>query len=124
MSNPVQLELLADSASPPFGLQVKIERSKDCCAQAGIATIGCSAGPHFAELRCAACGAHRGWLSKSTAQWIEEVINKFGAPTEPIVVRRPIPAEAGSTAGESGTHEQTRKDAQYDNYQSPDDSSS
>src|SRR5262249_10648520 len=34
---------------------------------------------------CASCGQHRGWLSKSTAQWIEHVAMRFGAPT--IVVR-------------------------------------
>ena len=31
---------------------------------------------------------HRGWLSKSTAEWIASVITKFGAPTTPIVVRK------------------------------------
>jgi hypothetical protein len=39
-------------------------------------------------LICADCGHHRGWLSKSTAQWIGSVITRFGAPTTPIVVRR------------------------------------
>jgi len=33
-------------------------------------------------------GEHRGWLSATTAQWIEHVVTRFGAPTTPIVVRK------------------------------------
>jgi len=44
---------------------------------------------------CASCGQHRGWLSKSTAQWIGHVATRFGAPTTPIVVR-------GSTLEQEG----------------------
>jgi hypothetical protein len=44
-------------------------------------------GPHAGALHCADCGQHRGWLSKTTAAWIESIINRFGAPTTPIVVR-------------------------------------
>jgi hypothetical protein len=84
----VQLKLPADSASPLFGLSVKIERATACCAQPDIATISRGVGEHFAELKCSACGTHRGWLSKRTAEMIEAIINKFGAPTEPIVMRR------------------------------------
>jgi hypothetical protein len=91
MNAPFQLELLPDNTSPLFGMQVRIERQKACCASPDVAIIGHSRGPHFAELKCVACGQHRGWLSKSTAQWIETVINKFGAPDTPIVLRRPIP---------------------------------
>jgi hypothetical protein len=81
-------------------LQVRIERQKACCSQADIATIGRGAGPHFAELTCASCGRHRGWLSKSTAQWIENVINKFGAPDTPIVLRRPLTEHDGDADGQ------------------------
>jgi hypothetical protein len=76
------------SGSPLLALSVKIEHATACCSQPAIAMIGISAGPHFAELKCTACGAHRGWLSKRTAEMIEAIITKFGRPAEPIVIRR------------------------------------
>jgi len=88
MNAPFQLDLLPETNSPLFGLQVRIERQKACCDQPDIANIGRDAGPHFGELRCSSCGRHRGWLSKQTASMIEEIINKFGKPEEPIVFRR------------------------------------
>ena len=60
MNAPFQLDLMPDN--PLFGLQVKIERQKACCGD--IALIGHGKGPHYAELICASCGRHRGWLSK------------------------------------------------------------
>jgi hypothetical protein len=107
-----QPDLFKHTRSQLFGLQVRMKHLKPCCARAEISVIGHGAGPHYAELHCANCGRHRGWLSRATASWIETIIQKFGAPTEPIVVRLPVPAEAGSTAGASGTHEQTNKEAQ------------
>jgi hypothetical protein len=72
------------------GLKVKLDRPVDherpCCCN--ICTIGAGRGPHAGELICADCGQHRGWLSKSTAHWIETVVARFGAPTTPIVVRK------------------------------------
>jgi len=73
-----------------IGLKVKmtrpIDHDKPCCRN--VCVIGPGKGPHAGELVCADCGQHRGWLSKSTARWIENVITKFGAPTTPIVVRK------------------------------------
>jgi hypothetical protein len=73
-----------------IGTKVKLDRAIDrerpCCRN--ICTIGAARGPHAAELVCSDCGQHRGWLSKSTAQWIETVLTRFGAPTTPIVVRK------------------------------------
>jgi hypothetical protein len=73
------------STSPLLGMRVKLGRDVPCCDD--IAVVGPGAGPHAAELTCAICGRHCGWLSKSTASWLETVINKFGAPTTPIVLR-------------------------------------
>ena len=71
------------------GLKVQLDRPVDrerpCCKN--ICTIGAARGPHAGELRCSGCGQHRGWLSKSTARWIEHVVTRFGAPTTPVVVR-------------------------------------
>src|SRR5262249_29196908 len=71
-----------------IGLKVKLdaERERPCCNN--VCVIGAGKGPHAGELRCADCGQHRGWLSQSTAQWIESVATLFGAPTTPIVVRK------------------------------------
>jgi hypothetical protein len=73
-----------------IGLKVKLDRPVDrehpCCRN--VCVIGAGKGPHAGELRCADCGQHRGWISKPTAQWIESVMARFGAPTTPIVVRK------------------------------------
>jgi hypothetical protein len=72
-----------------IGLRVKlarpIDQKKPCCRN--LAIIGAGSGPHAGEFRCVDCNRHRGWLSQSTASWISEVVNRFGAPTTPIVVR-------------------------------------
>lgn len=72
------------------GLVVKLDRPMDrehpCCRN--ICVIGAARGPHAGELVCTGCGQHRGWLSKTTAQWIESVVRRFGPPTTPIVVRK------------------------------------
>ena len=72
------------------GLKIKLDRPVDrerpCCLN--VCTIGAARGPHAGELICASCGQHRGWLSKPTAQWIEHVATRFGAPATPIVVRK------------------------------------
>jgi hypothetical protein len=72
------------------GLEVKLARPVDCerpCCR-NVCRIGVGAGPHAGEFVCSDCGQHRGWLSKSTAHWLEEVVTRFGAPTTPIVVRK------------------------------------
>src|SRR5215470_14124381 len=72
------------------GLKVKLDRAADrerpCCRNVCIISAG--KGPHAGELHCADCGQHRGWLSQSIAQWIEDVVTRFGAPTTPIVMRK------------------------------------
>jgi hypothetical protein len=77
-------------ASPLMGFKVRLDRPVDrerpCCRN--ICIIGPAKGPHAGELHCADCGQHRGWLSKATAQWIESVVRRFGAPTTPIVMRK------------------------------------
>jgi hypothetical protein len=71
------------------GLKVKLDRIVDrerpCCRN--ICVIGPGKGPHAGSFHCADCGGHRGWLSQSTARWIQHVVTRFGAPTTPIIVR-------------------------------------
>jgi hypothetical protein len=81
---------VAEPASALIDLRIKLDRPVDrdrpCCRN--ICTIGPGKGPHAGELTCTDCGQHRGWLSKTTGQWIESVVSRFGAPTTPIVVRK------------------------------------
>jgi hypothetical protein len=97
-----QLDLfIAEPLSPLTGLRVQLDRPVDrerpCCHN--ICTIAPGKGPHAGELFCTSCGRHRGWLSKATAQWIESVIARFGAPTMPLVVRAAhIYEEGGASA--------------------------
>jgi hypothetical protein len=85
-----QIELLPSSTAPLHGIEVKIESTtaRPCCSDNNIAILGYAAGPHAASLMCAHCGRHRGWLSKQTAGKIEAIIEKFGRPAEPIILRR------------------------------------
>ena len=86
-----QLDLfIVQPQTPLGGLRVKLDRPVDrdrpCCRN--ICSVSPGKGPHGGQLICIDCNRPRGWLSKTTAQWIEDVISCFGAPTSPIVVRR------------------------------------
>jgi hypothetical protein len=78
------------SSTPLLGLTVKLDRPVDrdrpCCNN--VCIISAAEAPHAGALHCADCGQRRAWLSKSTAQWIEHVVTRFGAPTTPIVLRK------------------------------------
>jgi hypothetical protein len=72
------------------GLKVKLARNIDSerpCHD-NVAVIHPGKAQHAGELRCAACGAHRGWLPHSTRDFILATVRRFGAPSEPIVVRQ------------------------------------
>jgi hypothetical protein len=78
-----------------------IDREKPCCNN--LAILKPPRGPHAAELRCAGCGAHRGWLPKQALHFLKATAARFGATSAPIPLRdRTI-----------GAHEMEKK--QYDN---------
>jgi hypothetical protein len=87
-----QFEIFPSSTSMLYGVEVKIESTtaRPCCSRSGIAVLGYSAGNgmHAASITCSNCGQHRGWLSRETARQVEEVIQRFGRPSEPIIIRR------------------------------------
>jgi hypothetical protein len=72
------------------GIKVKLDRNCDrenpCCTN--VAIVGPGKAQHAGEFRCADCGAHRGWLAQATQDFICTTVRRFGAPSEPIVVRR------------------------------------
>jgi hypothetical protein len=65
--------------SPLLGLKLKLERNADlkdaCCKGFGIVHAG--KGPHAAELRCSACGKHKGCLDKPTVNRLLDVLACF-----------------------------------------------
>jgi hypothetical protein len=56
------------------GLRLKLEGdyAKQCCKNEAIVHAG--KGPHAAELRCANCRKHCGWLPKAAASWFLDVL--------------------------------------------------
>ena len=77
----MQQELFGPPSSPPLStldtspldgmrlnLRRKIDSKKGCCRNFAIVRGG--RGPHAAELKCAGCGKHRGWLPHFTANWL------------------------------------------------------
>jgi len=78
------------------------------CQKCGnnVAVIGEGKGEHFGELLCINCNSHCGWMSRRTAEFVAAVAKKFGAPDEPIVLRRECVASstnrrhAGTSNGE------------------------
>jgi hypothetical protein len=61
-----------------MGRPVKMPNHCRCGSNIGI--VGPGSGPHLASVHCRNCNKHRAWLSKHTAQWLEAVSQKFGAP--------------------------------------------
>jgi hypothetical protein len=80
-------DLFGVAPKPPTVVRLDrtADRAKPCCDN--LAVIGAGQGPHAAELRCATCDTHRGWLPKAALDFIAENANRFGASTAPIVLR-------------------------------------
>jgi hypothetical protein len=89
----MQHELFAP-ASPLNGLKLKLERKvegeKGCCRN--FAVVHAGKGPHVAELRCANCGAHRGWLPTQAASWLLNVLAVWPEARTDVHVIRDTPA--------------------------------
>jgi hypothetical protein len=88
-----------------LGLPIRLERTIDGpCAECGetAVIIGSSAGPHAASLRCKRCDRHRGWLPKTVADFLTDIVVRFGRPTEPITIRNSeLAAPSGACATET-----------------------
>jgi len=76
----------ATTANPLIGLVVTLP---DTCSTCGhlVAIVGPGKPPHFASLLCRSCEMHRGWVSHANCTFLNEIVNKFGKPNEPIVLR-------------------------------------
>jgi hypothetical protein len=50
--------------------------------------VGAGKAMHAASVMCSACGRHGGWVSQASYAFINEVVDVFGRPEQPIIVRR------------------------------------
>ena len=81
-------DLFGHVEPPP--LLVRLDRTCDreqpCCGD--IATVRVRSDTiHAAELRCAGCDRHRGWLPRQALDFITSVTKRFGAAGAPITLR-------------------------------------
>jgi hypothetical protein len=60
--------------SPLDGLRLSLEGAYAQQCHNNIAIVHAGKGPHAAELRCADCGKHCGWLPKSAANWLLDIL--------------------------------------------------
>jgi hypothetical protein len=89
---PGQLDFFATAPSTSLvGLRVlHWGECRNCGSNHG--TLGSSSGPHCASVICTNCGCHLAWLARESADFIKSVIDNFGRPTAPIVVRNKPPS--------------------------------
>lgn len=79
------VDLVGQMAPMRVRLDRGSDRAKPC--HDNIAIVGPGKPPHAAELRCATCNAHRGWLRAEALTFVETLAQRFGASTEPIILR-------------------------------------
>jgi hypothetical protein len=74
---------------PPVGMRLRLNRSIDRLRPChdNIATVDHGRATHCAGLRCCQCGRHRGWLPREGFEFLTNLTQRFGTPTEPIVLR-------------------------------------
>jgi hypothetical protein len=92
--------------APAIGLTVKLDRDIDRqrpCHN-NLAVIHAGKPPHAGELRCATCGAHPGWASRTMLDFINETARRFGAPAQLLIWRQQqeTPMAFDVAAGQGG----------------------
>jgi hypothetical protein len=73
------------NADPLVGIEIKLPRHCQCGHD--MLHVGPGRDTHRASLQCARCGRHCGWLSHKTANFLSDVIGRFGRPIAPVHVR-------------------------------------
>jgi len=73
------------------GIVVELDRGCAWCGHAALVIVGPGSGPHAAALACPHCHRTGGWLPKEAAAFITEVIETFGRPVEPVIIREGRP---------------------------------
>ena len=83
---PFAVNPVADPVDLLVGMLVQPD--DDCSCGEQVAVIEAAPLPHTGGLVCCSCGCHRGWLPRHAYNFITELIDKFGRPTEPVAYRR------------------------------------
>jgi hypothetical protein len=87
------------------GLRVQLDRDIDRrqrCHE-NIVALCAGSGPHVYELRCVACGRHRGWLPKARADFIRKAIRMIGDPDDAPLIYRDQSSTVVGADGEINT---------------------
>jgi hypothetical protein len=105
---------IPDPDNPVLGLKVVMPGSCPKCSNLlAIIGPGTSKGPHATSLTCARCSRHCGWLAKQETDFINKIINTFGRPTAPIVLRSKLPA-SGAVRCQPGNRPSTAPEGHQD----------
>jgi hypothetical protein len=80
-----QPDIFDADADSLIGIAIKAPRRCQCGHD--LFHVGPGRGTHRASVHCARCSRHSGWLSYETAKFLSDVIEHFGRPTMPVVVR-------------------------------------
>lgn len=80
-------DLFGHAEAPPMMVRLDrgIDRQQPC--HDNIAVIRPGKAQHAGELRCAQCDRHRGWLPREALNFLTDLAQQFGAPTEPLTLR-------------------------------------
>jgi hypothetical protein len=68
------LEEVEVETAPLTGLRLRLEGQYAHGCHNNIAIVHAGKAPHAAELRCAECGKHCGWLPKAAANWLLDIL--------------------------------------------------
>jgi hypothetical protein len=93
-------EGIPDPNNSGLGLTVVMSGACPKCRNR-LAVTGPNKEPHTASLTCTRCRHARGWLAKQETDFINKIVNTFGRPTAPIVLRGQLPA-SGTVGCQSG----------------------
>jgi hypothetical protein len=89
MSPPVQQLDMFGAVAPStsiIGLTAILPKPCHWCG-ANSVMIGSSRAMHHARLDCSECGRHRGWASGEAVLFLQGIIDHFGRPDQPVIVR-------------------------------------
>jgi hypothetical protein len=101
-------------AVPPADLVVRLVDRDPCDCGCDLAVIAPSKHPHAGELKCSECRSHRGWIPREAFAFVQETIQRFGIPPEPIVIRKREKAMTYDNTDKGALFRNDRKDDDRD----------
>ena len=73
------------NSDPLIGLQAQLSRGEH--RHGNVVELHPGVAMHAYALKCPICGEHRGWLPKAAVPFLKKIVDSFGRPTTPIVLR-------------------------------------